>query len=44
LKVVESIPGWVHDITNVGDELLIVALWANEVFDYKNQDTYAELV
>jgi UDP-2-acetamido-2,6-beta-L-arabino-hexul-4-ose reductase len=44
LKVVESVPGWIHDITNVGDELLIVALWANEVFDHEFPDTYAELV
>jgi len=44
LKVVESIPGWIHNITNVGDELLIVALWANEVFDHEFPDTYAESV
>ena len=38
--VVESIPGWVHDITNIGDEKLIVFLWSNEVFDNNNPDTY----
>ena len=38
--VVESIPGWVHDITNIGDEKLIVFLWSNEVFDVDNPDTY----
>ena len=39
-QVVETIPGWAHDITNIGDATLIVMLWANEVFDEKNPDTY----
>jgi len=44
LKVVDTIPGWVHDITNVGDDDLIVLLWANEVFDHSRPDTiYAEI-
>ena len=37
--VVETIPGWSHDITNIGDSLLIVMLWANEVFDRQRPDT-----
>jgi UDP-2-acetamido-2,6-beta-L-arabino-hexul-4-ose reductase len=41
LKIVESIPGWAHDITNVGDEEMVVMLWANEIFDRKKPDTYA---
>ena len=32
-KIVETVPGWTHNITNVGDDELIVMLWANEVFD-----------
>jgi len=40
-KVVETIPGWAHDITNVGTENLIVMLWANECFDQNNPDTYS---
>jgi len=39
--VVETIPGWAHDITNVGSDELIVMLWANEVFDRSRPDTYA---
>lgn len=39
-QVVESIPGWAHDITNIGREELIVMLWANEVFDHTNPDTF----
>jgi UDP-2-acetamido-2,6-beta-L-arabino-hexul-4-ose reductase len=32
-QVVDTIPGWVHDITNIGEAEAIVMLWANEVFD-----------
>ncbi|KQW79176.1 capsular biosynthesis protein [Devosia sp. Root413D1] len=41
LRVVETVPGWSHDITNVGDEMMIVMLWANEVFDPQHPDTIA---
>lgn len=40
-RVVETIPGWVHDITNIGDEELVVMLWANEIFDRDRPDTVA---
>ena len=40
-KVVETVPGWTHDITNVGEDELVVMLWANEVFDHDRPDTYA---
>ncbi len=39
--VVETIPGWTHDITNIGDDEMIVMLWANEIFDREKPDTYA---
>jgi len=39
--IVESIPGWVHNITNTGSDELIVLLWANELFDINNPDTIA---
>lgn len=42
--VVETIPGWAHDITNVGEDELVVMLWANEVFDRTRPDTFASLV
>jgi UDP-2-acetamido-2,6-beta-L-arabino-hexul-4-ose reductase len=38
-QIVETIPGWAHDITNVGDDDLIVMLWSNEVFDTQKPDT-----
>jgi UDP-2-acetamido-2,6-beta-L-arabino-hexul-4-ose reductase len=38
-EIVETVPGWTHDITNSGDEELIVMLWANEIFDRDRPDT-----
>ena len=40
-EVVETVPGWTHDITNIGEDEMIVMLWANEIFDRENADTYA---
>ena len=42
--VVETIPGWAHDITNIGDDELVVMLWANEIFDRERPDTVASRV
>ncbi|WP_315385167.1 NAD-dependent epimerase/dehydratase family protein [Microvirgula aerodenitrificans] len=39
-KIVETIPGWSHDITNVGSHEMIVMLWANEIFDRSRPDTF----
>lgn len=39
-RVVETIPGWAHDITNIGNNDLIVLLWANELFDRSRPDTF----
>lgn len=39
-QVVETVPGWTHDITNTGTEDMVVMLWANEVFDQIRPDTY----
>ena len=44
LKIVEMVPGWSHDITNIGAEELIVMLWANEIFDPDNPDTIVHKV
>ena len=40
-QVVDTIPGWTHDITNVGTDVMLVMLWANEVFDRLKPDTHA---
>ncbi|WP_248805789.1 UDP-2-acetamido-2,6-beta-L-arabino-hexul-4-ose reductase [Pseudomonas sp. MWU13-2100] len=43
-EVVETVPGWSHDITNVGESEMIVMLWANEIFDREFPDTYTMAV
>lgn len=43
-QVVDTIPGWTHDITNVGDDEMVVMLWANENFDREKPDTVANKV
>lgn len=40
-QVVETVPGWTHDITNTGTQEMVVMLWANEAFDRERPDTYA---
>lgn len=40
-KIIETVPGWTHDVTNVGNDELIVMLWANEIFDRGQPDTVA---
>lgn len=41
-RVVNIFPGTVHSFENVGETDLVVVIWANEVFDPKNPDTYSE--
>ena len=43
-EIVETVPGWSHDITNIGSDEMIVMLWANEIFDRENPDTFARPV
>ncbi|UYO40505.1 NAD-dependent epimerase/dehydratase family protein [Rhodopseudomonas palustris] len=42
--IVETIPGWAHNVTNIGDDELVVMLWANEIFDRARPDTIAARV
>jgi UDP-2-acetamido-2,6-beta-L-arabino-hexul-4-ose reductase len=37
-------PGWAHDITNIGSNEMIVMLWANEIFDEQHPDTISHKV
>lgn len=43
-QIVDTIPGWSHDITNVGEDEMVVMLWANEIFDRARPDTIASKV
>jgi len=38
-QVVETIPGWAHDVTNVGKSELFCMIWANEIYDLQRPDT-----
>ena len=40
LQVVSMLPGYTHNIENVGDEDLVTFMWANESFNPDNPDTY----
>ena len=44
IEVVDIPPGYTHNITNVGDTDMITIMWANEMFDLKNPDTFFEEV
>ena len=44
LKIVETAPGWAHNITNIGKEEMVVILWSNEIFDPDNPDTITSKV
>lgn len=43
-RIVETVPGWTHNITNTGTDELVVMLWANEIFDRQQPDTIARKV
>ena len=40
MEVIEMIPGYTHNIKNIGNEEMILVLWANENFDSNKPDTY----
>ena len=40
-RVVETAPGWTHNIANIGSDELIVMLWSNTIYDPKKPDTIA---
>lgn len=40
-EIVETVPGWTHDITNIGGDEMVVMLWANEIFDRSKPDTFS---
>ena len=40
MQVVEMIPGYTHNIKNIGEEELILLIWASENFDRECPDTY----
>jgi UDP-2-acetamido-2,6-beta-L-arabino-hexul-4-ose reductase len=43
-RVVETIPGWAHEIINIGQTDLVVLIWSSEVFNLSKPDTIASSV
>ena len=43
-QLVDSVPGWTHDIKNIGEDEVLVMLWASEIFNLTNPDTITSLV
>jgi len=43
-EIVETVPGWTHDISNIGDEKMVVMLWANEIYNRELPDTITSKV
>jgi len=39
-KVVDIPPGYTHNIKNIGDTDMVTVMWANEIYDPDNTDTY----
>jgi len=39
-KVIDSIPGWAHKISNEGKSNTIILVWSNEIFNPLNSDTF----
>ena len=45
LQAVHMLPGYTHSITNLShSENLVTLMWANEIFDLRRPDTFAEPV
>ncbi len=44
IEIIDIPTGYTHNIENTGDEDMAVVMWASEVFDADNPDTYFEKV
>jgi len=44
LEVIDIPPGYTHSITNLGETDMVTIIWASEIFDKENPDTFYEKV
>ncbi len=44
IKIVTIPVGYTHNIVNIGDDEMILAIWCNELFDKEHPDTYFKAV
>ena len=40
LRVIDIPTGYTHNIENIGEDDMVTVMWANEIFDPNNPDTY----
>ena len=40
IQAIDSTPGIVHSLENIGDCKVSLVVWANEIFDRNRPDTY----
>ena len=38
-QIVQTFPGWAHDITNIGNDEMMAIVWSNDIFDPSHPDT-----
>ena len=43
-EAIDIPPGYTHNITNTGESDMLTVIWANEIFNQENADTYFEEV
>lgn len=43
-RIIETLPGYAHNLKNIGDDLLVVMLWANEIYNDSLSDTFHSVV
>jgi len=41
MSVVDTVPGWAHSVKNIGKTDLLIFLWASELIDLANPDTFS---
>lgn len=43
-RAIDMPTGWIHNITNIGDQLLLTQFWSHELFRPEKPDTYPAMV
>jgi UDP-2-acetamido-2,6-beta-L-arabino-hexul-4-ose reductase len=42
--IVSTVPGWAHNIENIGNKLAKLIVWSNEIFNLQKHDTHKHLI
>ena len=38
--ILDTIPGWIHSVKNLGKKKSVIIVWSNEIFNKKKPDTF----